>query len=233
MEPRRREPEGPGEASSLVAQAYAALKIAIRESEFPPGTQISAQEIALRLGMSRTPIHEAALKLQQEGLVRIVPKRGILVCALAPEDIGEIYEVIIAIEASAAERAAGLDAAERGMLADMLDTATDDMAAALSAGDFTAWGKADERFHGALVERCGNSRFASIMHTVNDQSHRVRMLTLRIRPSLAVSIEDHRAIAAGIRAGDPAAAREAARGHRAKTREELLPLIRQFGFRHL
>ena len=88
---------------SLVDDAYAAMKEAIRESTFPPGYQASAQEIALRLGMSRTPVHEASLKLQEEGLVRIVPKRGIVICALAPDDIREIYDVIIAIEGRAAE----------------------------------------------------------------------------------------------------------------------------------
>ncbi|MFX6027673.1 GntR family transcriptional regulator, partial [Acinetobacter baumannii] len=79
------------------------MKEAIRESTFVPGYQASEQEIALRLGMSRTPVHEASIRLQEEGLVRIVPKRGILICALAPDDLREIYEVIIAIEAAAAE----------------------------------------------------------------------------------------------------------------------------------
>ena len=88
---------------SLVDDAYAAMKEAIRESHFAPGYQASAQEIALRLGMSRTPVHEASLKLQEEGLLRIVPKRGIVICALAPDDIRELYDVIIALEGRAAE----------------------------------------------------------------------------------------------------------------------------------
>lgn len=219
--------------ASLVDTAYAALKHAIRESVFAPGYQASAGELALRLGVSRTPVHEAALRLQEEGLVRILPKRGILICALAPQDIAEIYEVLIAIEASAAELSAKLPMPERLSLADDLDRATDTMAAALAADDLTAWGRADELFHRLLVERCGNGRFARIIQTVNDQSHRARMLTLRLRPRLPSSQDEHRATSQAIRDGLPEAAREAARRHRIRARDELLPLIESVGLRHL
>src|SRR5215210_774150 len=62
----RREPE---KKPSLVEDAYRALKDAIRNNVFPPGYQGSEQEIALRLGMSRTPVHEAIIRLQEDGLV--------------------------------------------------------------------------------------------------------------------------------------------------------------------
>jgi DNA-binding GntR family transcriptional regulator len=220
-------------ALSLVDGAYAALKQAIRESVFPPGYQASAGELALRLGVSRTPVHEAALRLQEEGLVRILPKRGIVICALAPDDIREIYEVLIAIEASAAENAARLAAPARAELTQVLAEATQRMEEALAAGDFVGWGKADDDFHRLLVEGCGNSRFVRIIQTVNDQSHRVRMLTLKLRPHLEMSAQEHYATLDAIQDGQVAAAREAARQHRARTRDELLPLIESIGLRHL
>lgn len=220
-------------AASLVDTAYAALKHAIRESVFAPGYQASAGELALRLGVSRTPVHEAALRLQEEGLVRILPKRGILICALAPQDIAEIYEVLIAVEAGAAELSAKMPEPTRTALADDLDRETDAMARALAAGDLTGWGRADEAFHRLLVERCGNGRFARIIQTVNDQSHRARMLTLRLRPRLPSSETEHRATSEAIRDGIPDRAREAARRHRIRARDELLPLIESVGLRHL
>ena len=88
---------------SLVDEAYAALKQAIRNTDFPPGYQGSEQEIAVRLGMSRTPVHEAIIRLQEDGLVRVLSKRGVLICPLAPHDIREIYEVVIAVDSMAAE----------------------------------------------------------------------------------------------------------------------------------
>src|SRR3954453_7838683 len=88
---------------SLVDDAYAKMKEEILESRFAPGYQASEQEIALRLGKSRTPVHEAAIRLQEDGLIRVLPRRGILILALAPDDMREIYDVIIAIEGRAAE----------------------------------------------------------------------------------------------------------------------------------
>ena len=218
---------------SLVDDAYAAMKEAIRESTFPPGYQASAQEIALRLGMSRTPVHEASLKLQEEGLVRIVPKRGIVICALAPDDIREIYDVIVAIEGRAAELVAALPEADRLAIAADLASCTDAMETALAGGDLTAWGRADAAFHHALVEGARNGRIMRIVQTINDQMHRARMLTLRLRGELPESIADHRRIIAGIRAGDAAAAQVAARGHRLRTQRELIPLLERWGLKHL
>ena len=217
---------------SLVDDAYAAMKEAIRESTFAPGYQASEQEIALRLGMSRTPVHEASIRLQEEGLVRIVPKRGIVICALVPDDIREIYEVVIALEASAAELLAQRPAEERAAVAAALSGATDRMEAAHAAGLLKDWGKADEAFHRILVERCGNRRIQRIIQTVNDQSHRARMLTLKLRRQLPASVAEHRAVVAAIVAGEAAAAHAAARAHRSHARDELVPLLQEFGLKH-
>src|SRR5215211_1805222 len=120
----RREPE---RKPSLVEDAYKALKDAIRDNVFPPGYQGSEQEIAVRLGMSRTPVHEAIIRLQEDGLVRVLSKRGVMVCPLAPEDVREIYDVIIAIESMAAELLAALSDEERRLVADELENATSRM----------------------------------------------------------------------------------------------------------
>ncbi len=218
---------------SLVDDAYAAMKEAIRESTFPPGYQASAQEIALRLGMSRTPVHEASLKLQEEGLVRIVPKRGIVICTLAPDDIREIYDVIVAIEGRAAELVAALPDVDRLAIADDLATLTDAMEAALATGDLIAWGRADAAFHRALIEGARNGRIVRIVQTINDQVHRARMLTLRLRGELPESIGEHRRIVAAIRTGDPGTAHAAARAHRLRTQRELIPLLEHWGLKHL
>ena len=225
--------DAPHPRSWLVDQAYAALRSAILASDYPPGHQVSAQELALRFGMSRTPVQEAALRLQQEGLLEILPKRGIRILALAPEDIREIYDVLIAIEASAAETIATFTTETRHRVADRLDVATAAMAHALVTGDLAQWGEADAAFHSALIEGCGNRRFAAIVNTVNAQAHRARMLTVHLRPTLTRSIDDHHAISAALRNGDADPAHAAARDHRRRARDELLPLIDRIGLRHL
>ena len=218
---------------SLVVGAYDALKEAIRNNVFAPGYQGSEGEIAARLGMSRTPVHEAVIRLQEEGLVRVLPRRGVVVCAISPDDMREIYGVIIAVEAASAEMLAEKPEGERGMVADELDAVNDRMRSALAADDLVEWAKADERFHQLLVERGGNGRLARVFGTIMDQSHRARMLTLRLRPKPTVSAREHRAIVDAIRRGDARTARERAKGHRAAARDRLLPLLGQLGMKHL
>jgi DNA-binding GntR family transcriptional regulator len=223
----------PDPRPSRVHSAYAALKRAILENELAPGETESTNELALRLGMSRTPIHEAALRLQEEGLVQILPKRGIRIASLSPGDVREIFEVIISIEGDAARLAACLPAALRDDLAARLDRQTDRMAGALAAKDLTERGHADADFHRLLVEGSRNQRFERIIRTLADQSHRARALTAGLRPPLEASIPEHRAIANSIRKGEPESALAAARAHRIRALDEIVPLIETMGLRHL
>lgn len=218
---------------SLVDDAYAAMRSAILDASFAPGYQASEQEIALRLGMSRTPVHEAAIRLQEDGLVRVQPRRGILILALAPEDVREIYDVVIAIEGRAAEIIAEMAEPARLKAAAALDAATEKMAKAHADGDLPAWGQADGAFHSLLIEHARNRRMSRIAQTISDQSHRARMLTLNLRKGLEASVEEHRAIIRSILAGDPVAALNAARRHRIRARDELLPLLTSYGLKHL
>ena len=128
---------------------------------------------------------------------------------------------------------AGKPDAARGAIADELDGVNDAMQAALDTDDLPAWAEADGRFHQRLVERTGNGRLARMAATMVDQSHRARMLTIRLRPKPVASVLDHRAIVAAIRAGDAALARDRAQAHRAAARDMLLPLLAQLGMRHL
>jgi DNA-binding GntR family transcriptional regulator len=218
---------------SLVDDAYRALKEAIRENTFPPGYQGSEQEIATRLGMSRTPVHEAVIRLQEEGLVRVLARRGVVVCGISAHDMREIYEVIVALEGAAAELLALKSEAERAPIAAELEAVNAEMERALDQDDLTAWAHADERFHVLLMERCGNKRLMRMFLTVLDQSHRARMLTLRMRPKPVGSAREHHAIVEAIARGDAAQAQSRARTHRVRARDRLLPLIEQFGMRHL
>ena len=199
--------EPPAEATSLVEEAYQALKTAIRDNVFPPGHQAAEPEIARQLGMSRTPVHEAIIRLQEEGL--------------------------IAVEGMAAALLAGLPEDAAASAAEALERETDAMKRALARGELRDWAAADERFHQLLTERCGNRRLARVAATVRDQSHRARLVTLHLRPPPTASAAEHRRITDAIRAGDAAAAEAAARAHRIRARDTLLPLLARSGMRNL
>lgn len=226
-------PAAPADATSLVEEAYRALKTAIRENVFPPGHQAAEPDIAQQLGMSRTPVHEAIIRLQEEGLVQVLPRRGVLVCAISADDIREIYDVLVAVEGMAASLLAGLPKKAAAPAVEALERETDGMEGALQAGNLHAWAAADERFHQLLTERCGNRRLARVAMTVMDQSHRARLFTLHLRPSPTASAAEHREITDAIRGGDAAAAETAARSHRTRARDALLPLLTQYRMRNL
>jgi DNA-binding GntR family transcriptional regulator len=221
------------EATSLVDEAYRALKTAIRDNVFPPGHQAAEPEIARQLGMSRTPVHEAIIRLQEEGLVQVLPRRGILICPVSADDIREIYDVLIAVEGMAAALIAGLPPEQAAAVADALDLETTAMDEALRRDRLPDWAAADDCFHRLLTERCGNRRLARIAATVRDQAHRARLVTLRLRQRPEASSAAHRRITAAIRARAPEEAEAAARAHRIGARDTLLPLLGQLGMRNL
>jgi DNA-binding GntR family transcriptional regulator len=221
------------EPTSLVDEAYQALKTAIRDNVFPPGHQAAEPEIARQLGMSRTPVHEAIIRLQEEGLVQVLPRRGILICPISADDMREIYDVLIAVEGMAAALVAGLPGTAAGSVAATLEQETARMEQALGQEELPVWAAADERFHEVLTDRCGNRRLARIAGTVRDQSHRARLFTLHLRPLPTASSAEHRRITDAIRAGKAAEAEAAARAHRIRARDALLPLLAQVGMRNL
>jgi DNA-binding GntR family transcriptional regulator len=77
----------------------------ILDNEWTPGFRALEQELALSLGMSRTPVREAAIRLQKEGLVKVVPRHGITVLPVSVDDMRDIYDMLTALEPMAAELA--------------------------------------------------------------------------------------------------------------------------------
>lgn len=224
---------GAGERSELRSAeiAYRTLKARILDNDLAAGTQLLEQEVALQLGLSRTPVREAFQRLAREGLLEIVPRHGIRISPIRPEDMREIYEVLASLEPTAAE----LLAARKPSRAEMqpLIDACDAMEAALVRNDLRGWAEADMRFHRSLAESCGNRRLAQLIMTVWDQAHRARMATLTLRPVPTQSTREHRATVKAILAGDAEKAGAIYRAHRKRGGEELLRIIARHQLRHL
>ncbi|MEM8951329.1 MAG: GntR family transcriptional regulator [Pseudomonadota bacterium] len=214
-----------------VDDAYERLREEILESRMPPGFQAPEPEIAERLGMSRTPVHEALIRLEGDGLVALVPRRGVKVLPLAPEDMREIYEILTALEpeAAASVAEARFDAEQLAPL----HQATDDMERALAESDLDAWAAADDRFHRRLLNLHGNGRLTGFVQTLFDQAHRARMATLRLRDLPVKSTEEHRVILRCIADGDAEETRSIFRTHRRRAAKELLGVLERTRLTHL
>ena len=211
--------------------AYRKLKALILGSEFAPGAFLLEKHAAAQLGLSRTPVREALVRLEQDGLLEIVPRHGARISALSPADMRDIYEVLTSLEPTAAEVLAR-QRPSADELAD-LSRACTDMERALEASNLKAWAVADEAFHRDLAVRCGNRRLSDMNMTVWDQSHRARMFTLSLRPLPVQSTREHRDILDAILAGEPTAARELYRAHRRRGGAELMSIIEMHGFNRL
>ena len=212
-------------------RAYAEVKRRILDNEMPAGYQILEQELAEMLDMSRTPVREAMIRLAEEGMVEIRPRHGLRVLPLSASDMQEIYHILIALEATAAQLVA-----ERGLSDDQLGqlrTAVSDMDRALASDDLRGWAAADERFHMLLVDYCGNARLRALVGTFWDQSHRARMATLKLRPKPVDSNKDHAAVVEAITRGDAEAAREIHRQHRIRAGQILVSLLKEHGLTQL
>ena len=212
-------------------QAYEQIRRRILANELPPGTQLLEQQLADNLGMSRTPVREAVMRLAREGLVEVRPRHGIRVLPVSASDMREIYEILTALEAAAAEACAsrGLNDEEMARLTDAVEA----MDVALAADDLDAWAAADEVFHRALTELGGNRRLQAFVNTTWDQAHRARMVTLRLRPKPVGSNDAHRAVVAAIAARDPDTARRLHRLHRQESGRLLVQILDRAGLSQL
>ena len=213
--------------------AYGAIKDWIQRAEAAPGSLIDEDDASRRLGMSRTPVREALLRLQSEGLVAIGRGRGIRVLPLSASDMRDIYQVITGLETVAV----ALLAARRPVAADLiaLDSATAEMDQALASGDVDRWGEADERFHRELLRMSGNPKLHAIACQMRDFAQRAHMVAVRLQDHAyrVTSTARHRDLLAVIVAG-PA---EAASGHhlaqRQRGEDALVGIIERFGLTNL
>ncbi len=210
----------------MVKDAYQTIRRKILDNLWAPGYQALEQEIALQLGMSRTPVHEALMRLSNEGLVEVIPRRGMRVLPVSPNDMKEIYEILTALECMAAEILAARQPSDTELKP--LVTATKAMQKALDRDDLDGWAAADKLFHERLVQMAGNKMLAEAVFSYWDRAHRARMFTLRLRPKPVNSTQEHMALVEHLRAGDAPGASKAYRDHRQRAARELLGIFERF-----
>lgn len=186
------------------------LREAIMALDLAPGTVLARQELAEQFGVSQTPVREALMRLNEEGLVDVFPQHATLVSRI---DIGAARQAHFlrrAIELElvrdlALQRTEGLVEALQRQIA--LQQA---LAEAQQYGDFVA---ADRRFHQLLYEAAGMAELVDLVGRVSGHVDRLRRLHLPTAGKTALILRDHRAIAEAIAAGDATGAQDALRTH--------------------
>jgi DNA-binding GntR family transcriptional regulator len=219
------------DVGTLVDSAYQDIRRRILDNVWSPGYQALEQDIAIQLGMSRTPVHEALMRLSKEGLVEVAPRRGMRVLPVSPNDMKEIYEILTALESMAASLLAAREPSANEL--EPLVLATRAMEAALQKGDLDAWAQADESFHEKLIVMAGNKLLLDAVMSYWDRAHRARMFTLRLRPAPVNSTQEHMALVERIQHGDAPGAEKVYREHRARASRELLAIFEKFRLQHM
>jgi DNA-binding GntR family transcriptional regulator len=183
------------------SRAYAHLERAILIGELKPRERLVEFELAERLGLSRTPIREALRRLEERGLVRILPRRGAVVADLSPEDAEGIYEVRVCLETLATRLAVGaITSRQLGEIAD-LETACARLA---SGGDIAALMAANDRFHDAIYGAAGNPCLLDLIRQLRQRVNLLRYNAWSLPDRIGKSLAEHRRMVEMLRGRDAA-----------------------------
>ena len=184
---------------SLREQVYDHLRRLMSRGEIQPGAFINQEELATRLGVSRTPLRDALLQLEAEGFVAILPRRGVRVEALTVEDVRHMYEVVGALEGAAVLSA--FPSLGRGELA-TLRRLNRDMKKALLANDFDRYYDSNLAFHDVFLDRCGNEQLVRIVRRLKQRLYDWPRRRGFVKEWELASLEEHAAFARLVAEGD-------------------------------
>jgi DNA-binding GntR family transcriptional regulator len=217
-------PDAPAAAGGSLADAVVvSVRDAIAAGELVEGTTYSVYQLADLLGVSRSPVREALLRLAEAGLVEIARNRGFRVVLPTAHDVEEIFEVRLALEPAACRRlAAAPDPGVRAGVADHLEA----MRRAARDDDADAFWPADRALHDALLRAAGNARAAAIVAQLRATTALLGPPTTATGRSLAEILAEHEPIVAAVVAGAPDRAEAAMRGHLETTGARLVEQVR-------
>jgi len=209
-------------AKSLKEQAFDKLKELIITGALEPGELQNEKRLAEALGVSRTPVREALLELSREGMVAFVPGKGVEVCKLTTQQVREVFEIRRIIEGYVLKKIA-----TRLTEADIkeIDENISNQEKMLSINERLGFIEYDKQFHLYLASRIGNQQIESILDNLRDQMHLMGVRAIEDYSRMKQVIEEHRAIFAGLKEGNPSKAFNALIRHLENTEKTIADKI--------
>jgi DNA-binding GntR family transcriptional regulator len=210
MESRRLMPVNLDSYKPLRELVLDAIREAIINGDLKPRERLMEIQMAEELGVSRTPIREALRKLELEGFIVMIPRKGAYVADISFKDIADVYEIRAALEGLAAALAAEritdeeLDEMERYLVG---------KAEAIANNDMDKLVDVDTRFHELIYQASRNERLSNIISNLREQIQRCRTTSLSVPGRMQQSMQEHRAIVEAIQARDSQLARQMAQDH--------------------
>ncbi len=210
MENRRLVPVNLDSYKPLRELVLDAIREAIINGNLKPRERLMEIQLAEELGVSRTPIREALRKLELEGFIVMIPRKGAYVADISFKDIADVYEIRAALEGLAAALAAEritdeeLEEMERFLVG---------KAEAIANNDMEKLVDVDTRFHEIIYQASRNERLSTIINNLREQIQRCRITSLSVPGRMKESLQEHRAIVEAIQSRDIQLARQVAQDH--------------------
>ena len=216
--------------ASLTLKAYEELKERIIVGYFLAGQYLKEGDISSQLGLGRTPVHQALQRLHVEGLVEVVPRKGVII---QPDSIPQIMEILDARFIIESELAAG--AAENGTKeeAGELDRILAGQGQASGAGAIDAFIEVDRAFHARIATMSRNKILGDFAKSLHERSIRYWYLQMWQTMDTVATQREHRAVLDAIRKGDRKGASRAMRAHIKSLRDRLAEIQSHGPRRHV
>ncbi|MCH3960352.1 MAG: GntR family transcriptional regulator [Selenomonas sp.] len=195
------------------------LREAIRKGILKPGERIMEIQLAEELGVSRTPVREAIRKLELEGYVVMMPRRGTYVANMSIRDINEIFEIRTALESLSNGLAAEHITDEE---LEHLQRLLVIIGGYIKEGNMEKIVETDIEFHDLMYHAARNQRLVGIISNLRDQLTRFRTLSMSYPGRLEATLDEHKAIVEAIANGDRKLASKAAEKHMENSEKTLL-----------
>ncbi len=175
------------------------IKKAIIRGKFKPGEKISEGELAESMGTSRTPLREAFRKLENEGFIEIIPRKGAVVTEIYPEEASDLYQIKSVLEGLAAKLAMSRITEKE---IDKLEKINEDLKSLIDKNDIEMFYKTHQRFHEVFVKSCGNDRLIQMVRNLNDHFKRYGIVSLTLPGQFENATRQHAEIVEAFRQGD-------------------------------
>jgi DNA-binding GntR family transcriptional regulator len=208
----------------LAKLAYEALRDSILSGHLAPGNIVNEMALAKELGISRTPVREALLELSSQGLVEILPRKGIRIKYFTEQDVHEVCEIRELIELAVVE---GMARNRADRSPKRLESALKQQRQAVKNGDVMEFLEADRRFHLSLTGLTDNRRLRRILENLGDLIHVMGTEGLIREGRVAEVLEEHQNVVDSLKQGKIPEAKEAMRLHLKNSRNAILEGLRR------
>ena len=191
--------ENLGNYSSLKDRVYQNIKFQIIIGTLKPGTRLPEEELSKAMNISRAPIREAFNRLEKEGFVTVIPRKGAAVSQITAQTIEDIFEIRGSLESLAVNKSIGKISIEE--LEKVGDGFKKFLNKPTNAENCIQYLALDKKFHDLLSQNCGNKKLIELLDNLQEQIHWLRNISLK-RITFADSVKEHLAIMEALKKND-------------------------------